>query len=309
MPGVVELPGSLDLLGDLDVFLRERHVTRAAKRLGVTQSAASQRLAKLRAHFDDPLLVPGTRGLVLTPRADAMKEPLGRALAELRAALSAGEPFDASRSTRRFVLLGNDLFEAVGMPLVMRMLASDAPAITVHAERAERDFARRLEDGSADVAFVPNFAVPESLQRLALPDQRFVVLLRNGHPRAKRRLSLAAYLSLSHLLIAPQGFPGSIVDDALAALGKQRRVVARIQHFASAPFVVAQSDLALTCPATVATVAREHFALSVLEPPLELPIDRTSMVWHARSNLDPSHAWFRARIAERLRELRARKFR
>jgi DNA-binding transcriptional LysR family regulator len=298
------LPASLDLLADLEVFLAERHVTRAAARLGITQSAASQRLAKLRAHFADPLLVPGRRGLVLTPRAEALAVPLARALAELRAALRAGEPFVPAQSARRFVLLGNDLFEAIGMPVLLRLLQAEAPGMSVQVERAGPDFVQRLEDGTADVAFVPDFVVPASLRRRSLPDQPFVVLVRERHPAARGRLDLRRYLSLAHLVIAPRGLPGSVVDDALEKLGEQRRVAARIQHFAAAPFLVVQTDLALTCPASLATLASGHFALRALAPPLELPLDRASMVWHERAHLDPGHGWLRARIAERFARLR-----
>jgi DNA-binding transcriptional LysR family regulator len=288
----------LDLLADLEVFLSERHVTRAAARLGVTQSAASQRLARLRSELGDPLLVPGRGGLVPTPRAQAIAGPLSAALAALRSAVKEGEAFVAHESERRFVLLGNDLFEAWGMPVVVRMLEKHAPRVTVHAERAEADFAERLERGTADLAFVPNFMVLESQRRLALPDEPFVVILRKGHPAARRRLTLAKYLALDHLLIAPRGLPGSLVDAALERLGKQRRVTTRIQHFSSAPYLLAKSDLALTCPASVAQMARPYFALSVLPLPLDLPVDGTSMVWHERAHREPAHAWLRTRMAE-----------
>src|SRR5262245_53520725 len=124
------LPDDLDLLAALDVFLRERHVTRAARRLGITQGAASQRLARLRDFFGDPVLVRGGSRLVLTPRAQAVAEPLARALAALRAAVRVGAPFDPKTSSRRFVLLGNDLAESYALPLLLDGLADDAQGVT-----------------------------------------------------------------------------------------------------------------------------------------------------------------------------------
>lgn len=295
---ISDLPDDLDLLRTLDVLLAERNVTRAAARLGVSQSAASQRLARLRDFFADELLVSGRGGLVLTPRAAAVKEPLAAALSELRAAVRAGAPFEPGSSERRFTILGNDLVEALAIPRALATITVEAPGVTLSVERTGPDFAERLETGTADLAFVPNFLVHESLRRLPLPRERFVVLLRTGHPASERRLTLPRYLKLDHLLIAPRAQPGSLVDTALAKLGKQRRVVARIQHFVSAPHIVAQSDVALTCPEIVARVARDWFPVVERPLPLSLPLDEASMVWHDRSQDDAGHQWLRRRIAE-----------
>lgn len=305
MIGMPEQAVSLELLGDLEVFLAERHVTRTAERLGVTQSAASQRLARLREQLQDPLLVPGQGGLVLTPRAEAMLGPLAAALSALRLAVRAGERFEPRESTRRFVLLGSDLVEAYGVPAIVHLLQREAPNVVVHTARADADFVHELEAGTADLAFVPNFMIASSLRRLALPDERFVVLLRKGHPAARCRLTLKRFLALDHMLVAPRGLPGSLVDDALAALGKSRRVTTRIQHFSSAPYVVAQTDLALTCPESVYDMAKAHFKLCALDLPIQLAIDRTSMVWHERAHQEPSHSWLRGKIADHFRDTHA----
>lgn len=305
---MADLPEDLDLLRALDIFLAERHVTRAARRLGVSQGAASQKLARLRERFEDPLLVPGRPLLLLTPRAQALAEPLARALAELRNAIRAGAPFAPAESQRRFVLLGNDLSELLAFPPLLAAITAEAPGVSLTSERADVDFARRLEDGTADLAFLPDFLVPGSLQKRALPAAPFVVLVRAAHPlaralaRKKRPLSLEAYLELDHLLVAPRGMPGSLVDSALEKLGRRRRVVARLQHFSSAPALVAQSDLAVTCPATVVTATGRWFPLAALKCPVELGLDRTSAVWHPRSQDDPGHRWLRGKLELLLRD-------
>lgn len=293
-----DLPDDLGLLLALDVFLVERHVTRAAARLGVSQGAASQKLARLRELFDDPLLVPARPLLLPTPRAAALAEPLSRALAELRAAVRAGAPFSPAESQRHFVLLGNDLAEVAALPELLAALADEAPGVTIASERADVDFARRLEDGTADLAFMPDFLISGSLRKRALPAEPFVVLLRKGHPALRRRrpLSLEAYLALGHVLVAPRGMPGSIVDSALEKLGKRRRVVARLQHFTSAPPLIASSDLVVTCPASVMAAMSGWFAIEAVTPPLQLPIDHTSIVWHPRSHDDPGHIWLRGKL-------------
>jgi DNA-binding transcriptional LysR family regulator len=306
LPDDLEL--DLDLLRALDLFLVERHVTRAAQRLGISQGAASQKLARLRELLGDPLLVPGRPLLLLTPRAQAIAEPLARALAELRGAVRAGAPFVPAESQRRFILLGNDLAEHAAFPLLLATAARAAPGITLWSERADADFARRLEDGTADLAFLPDFLVPGSLQKRALPPEPFVVLLRKDHPLLrkgkKRALSLEAYLSLGHILVAPRGMPGSLVDSALEKLGERRRVVARLQHFTSAPALIVQSDLAVTCPATVMKVMSPWFPIAAVAPPVELPADRSSCVWHPRAQDDPGHRWLRAQLDTLLRQRR-----
>ncbi|MCU0686560.1 MAG: LysR family transcriptional regulator [Polyangiaceae bacterium] len=286
------LPDDVNLLLALDVLLRERHVTRAARRLGLAQSAMSQRLARLRAFFGDPLLVPTGAALALTPRAEAMAAPLAGALAALRAAVQAGAPFDPGTSQRGFVLLGNDLFEAVGMPRLVPLVRREAPGVRLTVERLDAEFAARLGDGTADFAFAPDFLVAPSLRRRALPPEPFVVLACRNHPAADGPLTLEGYLAFDHVLVAPRGAPGGVVETALAALGRQRRVAVRVLHFVTAPLLLPGTDLLLTCPSSVAD-ACSALPLCRLAPPLELPGDHVSLVWHERTQHDAGHAWLR----------------
>jgi DNA-binding transcriptional LysR family regulator len=172
--------------------------------------------------------------------------------------------------------------------------------VSLQCERSDADFARRLEGGTADLAFVPEFLAPPSLRRWPLPDQPFVTLMRAGHPAARRELDLATYLELGHLLVAPRGLPGSLVDRALVAQGKSRQVVAQVQHFVSAPFIVAASDLVVTCPATLMPIA-EPFRLHAARPPIELGLDRTCVLWHERVHDDPGHRWLRTLLEQGVR--------
>lgn len=300
------LPDDLELLRALDVLLRERHVSRAAAKLGVTQSAASQRLARLRLYFGDELLVPGRPLMFLTPRAQAISEPLARALAALRSAVQAATPFEPGRSTRRFTVLGSDLVEALAGPAFVEGIARAAPHVDWSFERTEADYAARLEHGTADLAFVPDFLAVPSLRRKPLPKNPFVVLARAGHPSvAAGALSLARYTELGHVLVAPRGAPGSLVDEALTRLGRRRRVMVRVQHFLGAAFIVARSDLIVTCPRILLTAVDPELALVASKPPaaLRLSDDRTSIVWHDRVHADPGHRWLRAQLELVLRSL------
>lgn len=225
---------------------------------------------------------------------------MASALATLRSALGSGAAFDPGTSERRFVMLGNDLVEAVALPRLLPALAREAPRSGLDVERLDADFTSRLQAGTADVALVPAAFAPPSLRSFRLPDAKFVTLAREGLNKRQRRLSLERYLELGHILIAPRGMPGSLVDEALAALGQRRRVVLRVQHFAAVPFILRASDLVVTCPDTLVELG-EPLGIVALESPVELGLDRASVVWHDRMQDDPGHQWLRALLQRTLK--------
>jgi DNA-binding transcriptional LysR family regulator len=295
---VTGLPDDLNLLLALDVLLAERHVTRAAKRLGITQSAASQRLRRLREHFGDPLLVDARPLLSPTPRAEALRAPLRAALAGLSEAVATADAFDAATSSRRFVVVGNDAVEASALPPLLAALRLRAPGISLTLERPVPGLAERLGPGGADLAVVPSVQAAASLRQRVLFRDPFVVLMRRGHALARQRLTLARYAAAQHVLIAPQAAPGSLVDEALGARGLSRRVVATVRHFASAPLLVASTDAIVTCPRSLARTAEALLPVVSRKAPLELPVFTVCAVWHARVHADPGHMWLRALVAE-----------
>ena len=292
------LPDDLNLLRDLDVLLVERHVTRAAKKLGISQSAASVRLRRLREVFRDPLLVDARPLMLLTERARALVGPVHDALAALSQSLAQAVAFDPLTSRRKLVLVGADLAEALAVPALLGALEHHAPHMTLQFERPGPDLLLRLGAGEADLAFVPRFQTAPSLRSMRLFEDQFLVLMREGHPAAKGSLTVKAYLAHPHLLVAPTGAPGSFVDDALAKLGKTRRVTAVVRNFMSAPIIVARSDLLLTCPASVARAVHGLLPLHAVAPPIALPPHELVAVWHERVHHDPVHAFLRRIVRE-----------
>ena len=137
------------------------------------------------------------------------------------------------------------------------------------------------------------------LRQRTLFTEPFVVMARVKHPLLRRKLSLETYLSAGHMLISPQGRPGGFVDDALARIGKSRRVVLRVGHFTPAPFLVARSELLLTAPESLWREASRYLELSKRPVPLELPQAPSVLAWHERFDRDPAHRWFRAAVANR----------
>jgi DNA-binding transcriptional LysR family regulator len=310
----------LNLLFVFDALARERSVTRAAEQLGVTQSALSHALRRLRQLFEDPLLVRGTGGLVLTPRAESLVGPVRSGLSSFGRALAQPDPFDPRRSRRGFVLASPDVFDVLVLPKLLARLQEEAPGIDLTiVPLSPRILGQQLETGEIDVAIVPRFDMPKAdapgqlagLRQRALLRDKSSCLLRRNHPllreRRKRRaastLSLQHYVALSHVLVSPAGAGPGPVDHALAELGLARRIALRLPHFASAMTVVAQSDLVLTAPSTLAELGRAQFGLEALAAPLKVPAHHVNMTWHERFTEEPGHTWFRTLLSEITRGL------
>lgn len=293
----------LNLLRVLDVLLEDQSVTRAAARLGLTQPAVSRALGRLRAHFEDGLLARAGHRMVLTPRARALAQPLREALLGLDAAVRAGPSFAPDRCRRTFQIATIDYGVALLIPALMRRLTALAPHAGLAVTTQREDFSAALEAGTLDAVVAPRRAASAGIVWRKLFSDRFVCVVRAGHPRVGRRLTLDRYCELSHLAVSPQGRGPSGADEALAKLGRRRLVALRAPSFLAAPLLVAQSDLVLTTPERIVRSFVESLRLRVLEPPLALPGLTVSLAWHERVRRDPEHTWFRERLTEAAREV------
>lgn len=296
----------LNLLPVLDALLSERHVTRAGRKVGLSQSATSHALSRLRAHFDDPLLVRHGNALVPTSRAEALAPLLARALQTLASALAPPERFDPLTARRTFVIACADYGQLVLLPRLVEHLTRAAP----HFDLVIRDlgatpFGEALGEGRCDLAIGP----PIGGVRLSEPasqdtaiygrhlfDERFVCLVRRGHRAAESGLDLATFAALPHAFVAPRGTPGGIVDDVLARHGLSRRVAVMVQHFLVAPWLVARTDLVVTLAERLALAFVDQLPLVLLEPPIELPRFAMHLMWHERRHRDPAHTWLRSQL-------------
>jgi DNA-binding transcriptional LysR family regulator len=299
--------GSFDmnLLVALDALLAERSVTRAAARIGISQSAGSHALARLRALTGDEILVRGRDGMVPTLRAETIAVPLRRALAEIASALSPPQAFDPKTARVRVLLGTSDYAGLVLLPRVIARLAREAPGVELRVVPIGAEPASALASGAIDMAiapFGPSDDRPGIRARRLLRD-RFVCVVRSGHALAKRRLTLARFVAASHALISPRGEEGGYVDDALARLGMRRRVAVAVPHFLVAPYIVASSDLVLTLAERIANLLARPLGLAVLAPPPELGLAGFTMstLWHDRTHDDPARRWLREVIAAETR--------
>lgn len=287
----------------LDALLDTRSVTLAARRMGVSQSAMSHTLARLRARFDDPLLVRSGRGLVPTARAEGMARHLRLAAVELEAAVTATPSFQPATARRTFRVATTDLVEMVVLPRVLALLEREAPGVDLHV-RAQVDAEAALHAGELDLVLQPvRDHASAGLRARALFHERFVCVMRRGHPLARRKLTVERFAEARHLLVAPRGQPGGIVDDVLAARGLQRRTAVLVPSFLAVPHLVAETDLVATLAERVARSFAGSLPLRVVPHPLPLPGFTVSLVWHERTDAEPGHVWLRRALTRAVRAL------
>lgn len=282
----------LELLGLFDHLLREKHLTRAALRAGVSQPAMSRALARLRDAFDDPLFVRAPRGMTPTVRAEAL-EPQVRDLLERARALLQPARFDPAAVERTFVVGGTDFLEIDILPRVARRLAKEAPRASVSIRPYTAESLGDLANGRLDLVITAKGALASELFAQTIIEDTFGCAVRRGHPAVRRTLDVDAFAALAHVLIAPRGEPGSTVDTALGRLGKSRHVAVRTVSFFGACRIVSSTDMILTAPRRVLRGLEAPFALRVLPVPLRIEPVLLQQVWHARSHTDPAHRWFR----------------
>lgn len=289
---------NLNLFLVLDALLAERNVTRAAKRLGVTQSAVSNALRQLRAVFDDPLFLRRAAGVEPTPRALALAPAVRRGLAALGETLAAPE-FDPARAERRFVVATSDYVELVLLPALLSRLAKEAPRVRIEVVPwGLHEVPDLLARGDADLMIGYYGRVPAGHRDARLFSEVFTCIVRKGHPTIRGRPTAKVWASVPHVVVSQRPGSTSSVDRALAARGLSRTVGARVSHFSIVPYVVARTDFVAALSRRVAEPAARTLGLRTFAPPVVLGTSYVGQVWHDRLDADPGHRWLRGVIAE-----------
>lgn len=286
----------LNLLVTLDVLLTELNVTRAAERLHYSQPSVSVQLAKLRNAFDDPLLLPGPRGMRPTKRAEALREPLREALSALQRAVAPAREFDPRLAEQTWRLSATDYAESTIVLPVLHGLRTASPRSRLAVvEMNPVRFEKQAEQGEIDLAFHTTAGSPEGLRRRTLFAERYVLVGRADHPRLKRRPTVTQFCNaLEHVIVSPDGGGfHAATDEKLAELGLTRRVSLSVPHFLFLISAVANTDLVAMAPYRL---VRGNPALRIIEPPIEVPGYEMSMLWHERVHRDPAHRWLREHI-------------
>jgi DNA-binding transcriptional LysR family regulator len=301
----------LNLLRVFDVVMVERHVTRAAERLAMSQPAVSNALRRLRVAMGAELFVPGASGVTPTRHAEAIWPTVRNALDSLRTTIEP-QRFDPRQDPRGFTVAMADATAAVLMPEVMRTWTAQAAQAGLQVIGLDsRDPRPLLELGDADAAigFFPEVerdlaahgdTTPARLESLYECD--YVCVMRRGHPLAAQpTLTVADYCAASHLRVSFAGRPRGFVDEALAGLGCHRRIVLTVAHFSIAGRVVHGSDLLAVLPHSFVPATGYADELVVRPVPFELPRIRVSLLWHQRHEADEGQRWLRGTLAQAAR--------
>lgn len=289
----------MNLLVALDLLLDERSVRGAARRAGVSASAMSHTLRRLRDTLGDEVLVRAGRGMVATARGEALVHPVKDVIARARALLDHPDAFDPLALRRRFYIACTDHVSTVLLSEVERALTTDAPHMDWVVLPITSTVMSDLRKGAIDVAIgVFPDAAPEMRQRRLFTD-RFVTVHRADHPRlGEKDLTLDAFLAEDHILVAPRGTPSGHVDRLLAERHqKERRVARAFPGFLAALWHAMHSDALLTVSSRLVHAAASAFPLRVQTPPLALADYTLNLIWHPRTHDAASDAWFRDTLA------------
>src|SRR5262245_40121733 len=288
----------LNLLRVFDAVLHEKGVTAAAARLGLTQPAVSNALARLRKLFGDALFVRTPRGVDATPFARELAEPVRQALALLESALAHGPGFDAATSTRAFRFYMSDLGQIEFLPPLVERARRVAPGVRLEAVSMEvEDIGDALAAGSLDLAvgFLPGLGPP--VRRQPLFRDPYVCLMRADHPAAGARLTKKVFLECSHALVSYKG-GHRVIEEALERAGLARKIALRVPHFTVVPMVLERTDLILTLPLRIARVYEQQGRFKFLPPPVPIPPADVGANWNERFERDPGNRWLRETITE-----------
>jgi DNA-binding transcriptional LysR family regulator len=290
----------LNLLKAFDALCAEHHVTRAGLRIGLSQSAMSGALTRLRELFEDELFVRAPSGMQPTPRAHDLAGPVSDALRLVSGALQA-DGFNPATAGHAFTIAMTDYAAFVLLPPLLGRLSVEAPHIDVRVcgMFGRGEAVELLDSGKADLAI--GFPVEASARILIRPllHEGFACVARRGHPAFADGASLEAFAAAPHLLVSPEGDRLGLVDHKLAALGFERRVVLSLPQFLVAPFVIAETDLIATLASRVARrFAATGLGIIVHDPPLQLPGWSLAMMSHRRADAHASTVWLRTIITE-----------
>lgn len=289
----------LNLLLLFQRLMQERRVSTVAEQMDMSQPGVSNALAKLRRKLGDPLFVRGPGGVVPTPFALRLAEPVAQALATLHAALNPVTGFDPLRATRTMTIAMTDIGEVVFLPALLERLAHEAPGIALNTVRnTGASLGEDMADGRVDLAIGLLPQLKGGFYQRRLFDQRYVGLLRRGHPLEDSPLTLAEWREAEHLVVVAAGTGHGQVDEWLKRRGVRRQVRLTVPHFMSVGYILQRTDLIATVPERLAQQLAAPFSLSLRALPVALPAAPIHLLWHARVQNDEGNRWLRSVVSE-----------
>lgn len=289
----------LNLLVTFNHLLVERRVSAVAERLGVSQPAVSNSLAKLRRLFGDELFLRTPKGMEPTPFADQLAESVSYALAMIHSGVNQRVSFDPATARGALTIGMTDIGEIYFLPALLDRLRRDAPGLTLSTVRnAAVNLRDELETGKVDLAMglLPQLKAGFFQRRLFT--QRYVCLMRRGHHLDKKRISLAEYSAAEHLVVVSAGTGHGKVDELLSRSGVVRTIRLTVPHYVSVGHILQHSDLIATVPERLADRLLEPFGLVRVPQPAKLPDVAINVFWHAKYHRSPANRWLRGIVFE-----------
>ena len=287
----------LNLLVLLDTMMERRSVTRAAEALGLSQPATSAALARLRLVFGDPLFVKVGSAMQPTPRTLKLAAPVRRVIAAIQEDILQPSAFNPAQSDKTFSLIAPDIAEVILLPSLLQSLCVQAPGVKLRVSSMPRLVAAQaLESGQAELAlgYFPDLQKAGFFQQ-RLFKHRYVGIVRESHPFVGSRLTMKAYLSAPHAVVAPEGREHAI-ERFLNLKKLKRNVVLELSHFMSLSSIIARSDLLATVPDDLANLFVEQGGVRTVELPVAVPRVEVHQFWHQRMHKDAANVWLRGLV-------------
>jgi len=304
----------LNLLVYLDVLLNKRNVTQAAEILGISQPAMSSALRRLRSLFADPLLIRTKDGMRPTERAEALQPQIREIVASIEMAVEPDKGFDPASADRVFRISVSDYSECTLMPPLLRRMHTIAPNITLDILTPSDVSYEDVAVGKVDLVINRFDDLPQSFHQRTIWRDGFSCMISKHNP-IRDNFNLESYLNASHVWVSKTGMgigvgvePGVVqqlgwVDDALARLGKKRRIRVFTRHYQAAMQLAELRDLIITLPSKSAKLQQGNPDVLILPPPFEIPEIELKMAWSPLLQHNPAHQWLRELIAEVASEL------
>ena len=300
MARTVHLPeGDLRDLRILRVLLEERHVSRAAERLGMTQSAVSKALGRLRHRFSDALLIRGSGGYQLSHNAKTIEPKLHAALDQIDG-LTAPRSDVPSKLDAEIRLSMADDAAILLLPRIQERLDATAPGVKLSVMNTGQDVLDQLRSGAMDLLIEDSPDRGSGFYSHPLFDWTWCCLMAANHPLATRPLTFERYVGANHGLVSFSGDRFGAVDEVLGTLDRQRRIVLVVPYFSAVPFVVQSTDLIFTVPQPLGARLAVHFDLALRPLPIDVPPLNMALIWHHRNQHDSIHRWVRRFLMDEL---------
>lgn len=282
----------LNLLIAFDILVEERSVTRAARRLNLTQSATSAALKRLRDAMQDEILVQHGKKMIPTPHALRLAPEVSAAIAQLRSLISASSAFDPRTSTRQFRIEASDYITTVLLVPLLSVLAREAPGIRLDISLPTEGSSERISNGDIDLLLTPEDFMPPEHPRELLFEERHVVVGWLGNPVMQRIMTEEDFFAAGHVAVRISG-RDTFIEGALRKYGERRRIEVTAPSFIQAPWLLPGTNRLALMHERLATLVATRLSLSIAESPIELPVMREMMQFHTARSNDAALGWLR----------------